>query len=327
MKNRRGFTLIELMIVIAIIGVLIAVTFKLFGAATESKRRAVTTARLQRLENALSGYYSAYGAYPSVPFYENPDPYRNAEGNPRSISPDAVTAAARAQPVAFEFPTPQSMDEAIPLLFYPDNVISVNTAISSLDPQDSDWNKYKGFKFGLLSFLLPRVEIVGHPSRGMEAPLLEVYRKAQWRDNNLTSRLSGSSNADLKELETALSKQQEAEKTACRRWMPCFEKSLSSFAGNILGVDVRGGDKGGHHLAVRQMASGPRVALAFITIVDGWGHEFFYYSAPPYQSYRIWSAGADGFTFPPWIPSTDQAYIKVNAKELIKDDIVGGKIQ
>ena len=59
-----------------------------------------------------------------------------------------------------------------------------------------------------------------------------------------------------------------------------------------------------------------------MTVQDGWGHEFYYYSRSPYQSYTLWSAGPDGKTFPPWI-----ARDKLSGQELdmaakwTKDDI------
>ena len=38
-----------------------------------------------------------------------------------------------------------------------------------------------------------------------------------------------------------------------------------------------------------------------ISMRDGWGNDFYYYSPAPYQSYVIWSAGPNGRTFPPWV--------------------------
>ena len=38
-----------------------------------------------------------------------------------------------------------------------------------------------------------------------------------------------------------------------------------------------------------------------VTVQDGWGCEFYYYSRSPYQSYTLWSSGPDRKTFPPWI--------------------------
>jgi len=321
------------MIVIAIIGILIGTTFKLMQVAADSKSRAVTRARLERLQNALSGYYATYGMYPAVPLYANPNPSSTdnaSESTGSSVASgtqESAQAAACAQPVGFEYPTPVWMDKQIPILFYPQNVISLNTAIGSLSATDGDWNKYKGFKFGLMSFLLPRVEIVGHPNNGNNAPLRDVYQKAQWMNNNLSSRVPGSSNQDIAILLQNLEKQRVIENEACIRWLPCFEGILRSFAGGVLGVSLNGDVGGGHRMATRQMQGGPLVALAFITITDGWGREFFYHSAPPYQSFIVWSAGPDGLTYPPWIPSTDATYKSLKAQNWTKDDIVGGKMQ
>ena len=59
-----------------------------------------------------------------------------------------------------------------------------------------------------------------------------------------------------------------------------------------------------------------------MTIIDGWGRELYYYSAPPYQSYRLWSAGPNGRTFPPWydLNSLDSSARKV-VTTWTKDDL------
>ena len=67
MKKSRGFTLIELLIVTVVIVTLMAIVFRLAGTGGESTRRAKTLARIQKLSNALSGYYAAFGSYPPVP--------------------------------------------------------------------------------------------------------------------------------------------------------------------------------------------------------------------------------------------------------------------
>ena len=38
-----------------------------------------------------------------------------------------------------------------------------------------------------------------------------------------------------------------------------------------------------------------------MTVRDGWGNDFYYYSPAPYQSYVLWSAGPNEKTFPPWV--------------------------
>ena len=80
MKKSRGFTLIELLIVTVIIVTLMAIVFRLAGTGGESTARAKTLARLQKLSNALSGYYAAFGSYPPVPLQgRSRDIYRKVD--------------------------------------------------------------------------------------------------------------------------------------------------------------------------------------------------------------------------------------------------------
>ena len=60
-----------------------------------------------------------------------------------------------------------------------------------------------------------------------------------------------------------------------------------------------------------------------MTVVDGWENEFYYYCPAPYQSYVLWSAGANGKTFPPWV-SRESLDSKANAcvGYWTEDDIV-----
>ena len=82
MKKSRGFTLIELLIVTVVIATLMAIVFRLAGSGGESTARAKTLARLQKLSNALSGYYAAFGSYPPVPLQgRSRDIYREVDGS------------------------------------------------------------------------------------------------------------------------------------------------------------------------------------------------------------------------------------------------------
>ena len=65
--KKNGFTLIELLIVTVVIVTLMGIVFRLAGVGGDSRAKSKTQARLQRLENAISGYYAAYGSYPPVP--------------------------------------------------------------------------------------------------------------------------------------------------------------------------------------------------------------------------------------------------------------------
>ncbi len=61
-----GFTLIELMVVIAIIAVLAAISIGGFGYATKNANRNETRARLEFIRTSLESYYHEYGEYPAV---------------------------------------------------------------------------------------------------------------------------------------------------------------------------------------------------------------------------------------------------------------------
>lgn len=66
LANRRGFTLVELMVVIAILGILAALAVPKFANATDTAKDARLKADLRTLDGALNMYYSAHNAYPNA---------------------------------------------------------------------------------------------------------------------------------------------------------------------------------------------------------------------------------------------------------------------
>ena len=63
-KGQRGFTLVEMMVVVAIIGILVSVTLPMVGRMLEAARRTTARTDLTSLVAAIRGYHSEYGRFP-----------------------------------------------------------------------------------------------------------------------------------------------------------------------------------------------------------------------------------------------------------------------
>ena len=337
----------ELMVVVGIIGILLTITFKIVGVGEDASKRNLTLTRLQRLENALSGYFAAFGSYPPVALHTKRNVYAELDmnGNQRPSGEttelvwESVRKACESQPVAARFPFPKDRE----VQDYVETVsrIVVNR-VNSSDAQWANYRKYnrqlgggftplkdpnqvngwdtkrtweevKIFEFGVMSFLLPRYLFM---TQGLDED--DLADCAQWDANN---RLSAHPNtgASFGTWRDQLMDQRLVKRipsqAVCARWMPNFEKMLR---GNpikkklqFFGIDVSDGtcamkvpepkqDPGA--LANEVYLDQNRTVLDKITVLDGWENEFYYYSAPPFQSYRLWSAGPNGKTFPPWVP-------------------------
>ena len=365
LKSReRGFTLIELLVVTVVIVTLMGIVFRLSNVGGDSRAKSKTQARLQRLENAISGYYAAYGSYPPVPLQGRS---RDIHSEVRSrgiqgtsmgqsgLNQRQIEAACRAQPVAVLYPfflntinqqSKSDDDQLVTALASTidssGNLDSSNLSFS-LDPLDAVGGLNLGrsdeatlFQFGLLSFLMPRYLFMlrGH-SEFYDTP------NSEWANNNqLPCRIdTGRPYESWESIQKVLFKSSDpresflvtnlTSQTVCARWMPNFEGIVSG-GETFYGVDTSDDDwpflssvsadgklrqydaNPGSFKWVRlfsaadnQSSSGNNNGNLYIlngmTVADGWGREFYYYSDPPYQSYRLWSAGSNGLTFPPWL--------------------------
>lgn len=65
-ENQKGFTLIEILIVLVIIGMFVSVALTALGAARSKGRDARRKADMVQMQTALELYFNTYGTYPST---------------------------------------------------------------------------------------------------------------------------------------------------------------------------------------------------------------------------------------------------------------------
>ena len=295
-RQRSAFTLIEMMVVVALVGILIGGVFRLLNAAGEGAKRGETIERMQRIENALSGFYAAYGSYPPVEQHGSPDPFvEEAEDGTTSpvssLEAENANRAAASQPMSFEFPPMQALDDYIATRFQSQGILSPNRN-PGIFTQSEKWPQSKLYRYGVVSFLVPRYDAIGdftleasnqyepQPIDTKLAPNEGLYKNhKQWTNYNPARKAK-------------------AEREACARWLPNLQRIV--FGGRKL-LGVQTGTPNTDNDVVFSPAytkGGNKYVLRMMTIRDAWGNDFYYHSAPPYQSYRLWSAGPDGVTFP-----------------------------
>ena len=393
---KRGFTLVEMLVVVVVLAILTTVVFRLADVGRDSTRRSITVTRLQRIENALSGYYAAFGIYPPVPMQGSRDIYTKVnngvqiEGRDDStLSADRVEAACRSQPFGAYFPF---SDDRVKMVESSSDATTELIRSKVISPKESTKrifdsggysdgvSKYPGafehegykwwgsknvqlWRYGVMSFLLPRYKFMISQSK-----VFEVGAYAQWTEYNAlpfdpeTGVLYGSvgdaGEADAQKGWKALRNDMDEKRNdwkretipsqaACMRWIANLEGICAgNYDRTFWDVNIRGGDDkfntkiGSINIMNPDSmqfyspngassesggVSQPYI-LDVITIRDGWANEFYYYSPVPFQSYRVWSSGPNGKTFPPWVDlkSLNSADAK-KALEWMADDIAGMK--
>ncbi|NJL18940.1 MAG: type II secretion system protein [Bdellovibrionaceae bacterium] len=64
--SRSGFTLVELLVVITIVGILITLTVPTVGGAMEKAKKVEAGVMVQQLRVAMNAYYTEYGRWPRL---------------------------------------------------------------------------------------------------------------------------------------------------------------------------------------------------------------------------------------------------------------------
>ena len=360
---KKAFTLVELLIVVVVLVTLMTITFRLGGVGDDTSRRNRTINRMQRLENCLSGYYAAYGSYPPVKLHGSRDYTLSVNGyglqcedtddHETELQWKGVQAACKSQPLAFSYPFPRSKEQYVKTVSKikqdmaktPDpknnfEALSDNSSLSGKGNKKS-WSEVQIFKFGVLSYLLPRYLITmggGQSGNSSDVDNQLFSRQDQWKANNqLPCRFeSGVPYEDWGEVKSDAAQYPWKiavlpSQAACARWLPNLEESVATtFAREIYGVSLQSPtDEGGSNGAWEiydaasngsggkgKSAGGQNYALQRMTVVDGWGEEFYYYSLPPHQSYLLWSGGPNRYTFPHWISDRELKEVIDTYKEI-----------
>lgn len=73
LKNKKGFTIVELLIVIVIIGILATLVIVTFTGIQQKGRNTQRTTDIKALNGYIESFYAEYGFYPTVADMQSPD--------------------------------------------------------------------------------------------------------------------------------------------------------------------------------------------------------------------------------------------------------------
>ena len=363
--RKNGFTLIELLIVITVMATLMTIMFRLGAVSEDQSKKIETVTRLQKLENCLSGYYSAFGSYPPVAVYGSRDIYtevRNGvqtENHNSELSWTQIEQACRSQPVDCAFPFSEGLRDTCEKFSKEIQEIAKSNEKYQKDPNypafsqgfsignigsftgklwsETDWRSVQLFRFGLMSYLLPRYLVMMSGDKRYYGA--QGSACGQWQKNNDNCVDSSTGRTiDWKTTYQYVERNGDDEKDAgkpknnsnyvkianmvsqavCANWISDLKELCSTCHETleILGVNIaepadsifltpsKEGSPPELNLYSPGGKGGNWYMLDTITVRDGWDVDFFYYSPLGAQSYILWSSGPNQRTFPPWADKT-----------------------
>lgn len=286
---KKGFTLVEMLVVVVVVVTLMGITFRLSSIGSVQAERNTAVSRLQKLENCLSGYYAAFGSYPPVRLHGsrnyklNVSAYgiqstqesdlnwnwfdsanhkiRKGCGTDERRDWKKVEAACKAQPLDCCFPWPDDADQFLDEMaktekFSKGNVTFGNLTPGGVDSDEAEWRKVQVFKFGVMSFLLPRYLIMMGANKNLYNDSEQWLSNNQLPCNPITGerydgramddpnpnwdKLISDSNQEDGTMERARI-QNIPSQAACARWMPNLEGicEYSRDDRKIFGIEIR----------------------------------------------------------------------------------------
>ena len=267
--SNKGFTLIEMLVVCLIIVLLAGMVFRLVGLVGRNNSRNTTRGKLEKTAAALEEFKSIYGKYPPVELYP--------------------TELGMRPLMYYEFPCADTYGTTKSERW---SNIAPYLAAGSTMGRRRNWTEKNGdgiFTFGLCSFFIPRVTgtAVGNP-KDPEMPGGALFLKPdsdsclppeQWTHFN-----NGNENGDTKR-----------DLDAVRRILPFLGESMNE-RNEVVGLMARKNPGILEAPWDRWKRMGDTKTNEIVTIRDAWGHDLFYWSLPPYETYKLWSAGEDGMT-------------------------------
>ncbi|MBR1609425.1 MAG: prepilin-type N-terminal cleavage/methylation domain-containing protein [Kiritimatiellae bacterium] len=284
--STRGFTLIEMLVVVLIIVLLAGMVFRTVGVIGRNNDIAASRAKVEKLANAVEEFKAIYGRYPPVSFYSN-----------------------GSQPIEFEFATVRGMGDSA--------AENIAKAIRNSDKKNEVlWSETPLFTFGLLSFFLPRYNGFVHDSNDSEATMgrypytfAGIDNGTRKRDQALKQYVNFNKFADGKAHGDT-----ERDLAAVRRILPLLggklkydDSCVESYG--IIESDIR------IHPNNTGQGSQTEFTNRIYFVRDAWYNWIHYRSLPPYETYKIWSNGPDGKT----------GVDKTTGKDYSTDDIVAGQ--
>lgn len=264
-RTTNGFTLVEMLVVTLIIVLLAGMVFRLVGLVGRNNSRNATRATLEKTAAALEEYKAIFGKYPDVKLYP--------------------TEMGRRPLIYYEFPCWDTYGDD-----EPSRKRNIQAFLDSGNGALGKWSeKDEGvFTFGLCSYFVPRVNGTAVPDP--KSPKKEggyyfikpsggYSQPEQWSTFN-----KGNENGDSKR-----------DLDAVRRILPFLGAKFSS--DNKVVWEQPGRSAGVLSMPWdRWKRLGNTKTNEIITIRDAWGQDLFYWSLPPYETYKLWSAGEDGMT-------------------------------